>query len=130
MFPKNRESAPQSLLLPATSKPPVCPGGRDRTACKGRAQDFDVGHPAAGDECLEEVHVHVALKRPELERSPAMVGAVLAPAGSADAATLPQAPLAACRHPLPVVFCFDWVLFGISASDLYGVESNVTPVRD
>lgn len=31
----------------------------------------------------------------ELERSPAAVGSVRAPAGSADAATLPRAPLAA-----------------------------------
>lgn len=108
----------------------MCPGGRDRTACKGRAQGFDVGHPAAGDECLEEVRIRATPKRPELARSLAAVGAVRASAGGTDAATLPQHPLAACHHPLLVIFCFDWVLFGISASDLYSMESNVTLVRD
>lgn len=76
------------------------------------------------------MHVRAAAKGPELERGAAAVGTVRVPAGSGDAATLPWAPPAACRYPLPVVCCFDWVLSGISASELYGAESNVTSVPD
>lgn len=90
---------PASPLEPAATghrQAPAVPGRQGPRCLRREGSRLWCGHPLAGDRCLEEGHVRAAPKGPELgERGPAAVGAVRAPAGSAEAATLPQAPPAA-----------------------------------